>query len=125
MGPSGTSSDLSTLLWLAGGALLVVLLACAVLAVVARRLLLSYVDFVLECPKWLVVVCFILFPPALIAFLVGLILWSMREEKAEKDLVKGVTESLWAQRPPGEHIKGDEKTRRAVAANRRKLGYDD
>jgi len=125
MDPSGVFGDLGTLLWLVGGVFLVVLLVCAFLALFAKRFLLSYVDFVLECPKWLVVVCFVLFPPAFIAFLAGLVFWSMREAKAENDLVKGVTEIYWQQNPPTDQIQGDEKTRRAVASARRKLGYDD
>ena len=125
MGSSEISSDVSTVLWLAGGAILAVLILCVFLGLLARNLLLRYVDVVLGAEKWFVAVCFILFPPAFVAFVVGLIFWAMREKKTEKELVAGVTDIYWERNPPSERLRGDEKTLRAAAAARRKLGYDD
>jgi hypothetical protein len=125
MGSSEMSIELSPLLWLAGGAILAVLFLCVLLGLLARNLLLRYVDVVLGAEKWFVAVCFILFPPAFVAFLVGLVFWAMREKKAEKDLVRDVTDIYWERNPPSERLQGDEETRRAVAVARRKLGYDD
>lgn len=112
--------------WIVVGVGLAVTLAvCAALAVFAWKLLARYVDWVFQAPKWIVVVGFILFPPAFIAFLVGLIPYSRWVEKSDKAFVAGVMEEYWAQHPPSDRLTGDEKTRREVTLQRRKLGYPD
>lgn len=104
--------------------MIVTLLLTIAIAVFAWRLLARYVNFVLQAPKWLVVVCFLLFPPAFIAFLVGLIPYSQLVARADKEFSDGLTVFMWKQYPPATHIKGDEKTRREIALKRRALGYD-
>ncbi|RIY41891.1 hypothetical protein [Neopusillimonas maritima] len=111
-----------TALYIAGG-LLLLALCCAVLFL-AWHWLARYVGFILRAPKWLVVVCFILFPPAFVAFLIGLIPYTIWVEKEDKKFWKEFMEFFWEQYPPSEHIKGDEKTRRQIATKRRQLGYD-
>lgn len=109
-------------LYITGG-LLLLAISCALLFL-AWHGLARYVNFIIGAPKWLVVVCFILFPPAFVAFLIGLIPYSLWVQKVDKEFEEELTEFLWKRYPPSEHIKGDEKTRREIAKKRRQLGYD-
>jgi membrane protein implicated in regulation of membrane protease activity len=108
---------------IAGFALLATLILTVLLAMFAWRLLARYVDFVLQLPRWIVIVAFLLFPPALIFFIVGLIPHARWVARTDKELAGELEEHMWQLFPPSEHIKGDEKTRREVAKKRRALGY--
>lgn len=106
-----------------GLTVLATLILAVLLALFAWRFLARYVDLVLQAPKWFVVVAFILFPPAFVAFLVGLIPYARWVARTDKELAGELEEHMWQLFPPSEHIKGDEKTRREVAKKRRALGY--
>ena len=108
--------------WIIASAIAVTTL---VLCVLLWNALARYVNLVLQTPKWFVVVCFILFPPAFVAFLVGLIPYNRGIDKEFNKIREGVLETLWERNPPSPHIKGDEKTRRLIAMKRRQLGYED
>lgn len=105
----------------------VVLLVTFILSIIAAlfvwRALKLYVDLVLQSPKWLVIVGFLLFPPAFIVFLVGLIPYSQWVARTDKEFADGLLEHTWQLFPPPKRIKGDEKTRREITKKRRQLGY--
>jgi hypothetical protein len=106
-------------------ALVVALLICVVIVSFAWRTLALFADMVFRAPKWLVVVGFVLFPPAFVAFLIGLIPYSRWVDRTNRELAEGVIETYWAQHPPPERVKGDEALRRSITTQRRKLGYPD
>jgi hypothetical protein len=106
-----------------GFAVLATLILTVLLASFAWRLLVRYVDFVLQLPRWIVIIAFLLFPPAFVVFIAGLIPYARWVARTDKELAGELEEHMWQLFPPPEHIKGDEKTRREVAKKRRALGY--
>lgn len=90
--------------------LAVVALFVAVLVVALWRSLARYVEFVWSFPIWLIVLLFVLFPPAFIVFVIGLVPYSQLVKKQDKEFLDGLKEHVRQVLPPSEHIKGDEKT---------------
>ena len=117
---------MTTATWVTiGVALLAVIVLVIFIAVVAARSFTRYVSFILTTPKWLVVTGFLIFPPAFVLFLVGLLPYSYYLNKADKEFYDGLNEYMWERFPPPDHIKGDEETRRKITMDRRNLGYYD
>lgn len=90
--------------------LAVVALFIAVLVVALWRSLARYVEFVWSFPIWLIVLFFVLFPPALIVFVVGLVPYSQLVKKQDKEFLEGLENHVRQALSTSEHIKGDEKT---------------
>lgn len=118
----GIDSSMTQTGWIITSAIAV---ATLLLCVLLWSALARYVNLVLQTPKWFVVVCFILFPPAFVAFVIGLIPYKRSVEKEFNEIRDGAIETFWNKNPPSPHIKGDERTRRLIAIKRRQLGYED
>jgi uncharacterized membrane protein len=121
------TNDQLLLLFIVLGVVGVVIGLAVLLATLAGGAVVAYTVFVLglwETTPILPILLFVLFPPSLIVFLVGLVMMQFLASRAAAKSVVQESELVIDRASEGS-AKVDAKTRDAVSAQRRKLGYDD
>lgn len=121
------TGDQVVLLSIALAILGVVIGLAVLLAFIAGGAVVAFTVFMLglwETTPILPILLFVLFPPTLIVFLVGLVMMRFFASRAATKPIGEANEDP-AAREPWENAKVDEATRRAAVESRRKLGYEE